>query len=281
MTMEVTFWGTRGSIPVSGEQFARHGGSTTCLEIQLPATDADRPDRLLIDCGTGIVDLGHVRGEEIDDALVLQTHMHWDHVQGFPFFSSFYNPEANFEFWGVDRGGCTLEEVYSDQMTEPTFPIGIETVPANLSFDSIDEQGGVELGDVAIQWTEMQHPSGSSAYRIETDAGVFVFSGDVEVELGCRQQLADFARGADVFLMDAQYFPDEYPSREGFGHSTYEHAVEVATEADVDELYLTHHDPSHDDDRLAKKASLAREHSDGGFSVANARHRLTVQVGGE
>lgn len=283
MTMQVTFWGTRGGVPVSGPGYAKHGGSTTCFEIQLPPSDEDRPDRLIIDCGTGLVELGHRRetAGAIDNALFLQTHMHWDHVQGFPFFTPFFDADASFEFWGVDRGGRSLAEVYAQQMTEPTFPVSIDAIEADLEFISIDEEGVADLGDVRIQWTEVKHPAGSSAFRIEDGENVFVFSGDVEVRKGCFETLIELAEDADVFAMDAQYFPEEYPGRQGFGHSTFTDAVKVAREAGVDRLFLSHHDPRHDDNRLDRKAAMARELAEGEVDVQNARDGLSVAVCGK
>ncbi len=281
MTMEVTFWGSRGGVPVSGEGFARHGGATTCFEIAFPGeAHPERPERILIDCGTGLVQFGQQFDGAFRDGLFLQTHMHWDHIQGFPFFDHFFDPEASFEFWGVDRDGCSIREIYSRQMQQPTFPVQLDILAAEVNFERLPENGEAQVGDVTIAWTEMAHPSGSTAYRIERDGAVFVFSGDVEVQRGCRDRLVEFARGADVFVMDAQYFPEEYDAHEGFGHSTFEDAVGVAEQAGVDSLYLTHHDASHDDDRLDAKAERARELVDG-LPVENARERLTVQVASE
>ena len=209
---------------------------------------------------------------------MLQTHMHWDHVQGFPFFGPFYNPAASVEFWGVDRNGASLAEVYNGQMTQPTFPVGMEVQAADVDFESLPERGERQLGDVVLRWDEQCHPSGSTAYRIEQDGRVFVFSGDVEVRHGGREALEGLAEGADVLVMDAQYFPDEYEKYEGFGHSTCLDAVDVAENCGVDRLYLTHHDPSHDDERLAEKPEIAREATNGGLEVDNARDDLTISL---
>lgn len=277
MTMEITFWGTRGGVPVSGPDFLEHGGRTTCLEIAFSEAHPARPDRIIIDCGTGAVRLGQQRSAaETSELLMLQTHMHWDHVQGFPFFKPFYNPGTSVEFWGVDRNGSSLAEVYDGQMSQPTFPVGMEVQRAEVQFESLPERGERRLGDVVLRWDEQCHPSGSTAYRIEHDGGVFVFSGDVEVAQGGREALEGLADGADVLVMDAQYFPDEYEQYEGFGHSTCLDAVDVAERCGVDRLFLTHHDPSHGDERLAQKPEIALEATSDGLDVANARDDLTI-----
>ncbi len=276
--MQVTFWGTRGGVPVSGDEFARHGGATTCFEIAFASEHPERPERIVIDCGTGLVQLGHHAEKRLRHGLFLQTHMHWDHIQGFPFFNQFYDPEASFEFWGVERDGHSIREVYASQMNQPTFPVQLDAIAAEIGFETLEPTGEARLGDVLVEWTEMAHPSGSTAYRIEHDGGVFVFSGDVEVQRGCRERLVEFARGADVFVMDAQYFLDEYEARRGFGHSTYEDAVEVAQRAEVGAVYMTHHDAGHDDARLDAKVERARDFAAGSVPVANARDQLSVEI---
>lgn len=276
--MKLRFWGTRGSVPVSGDEFAGHGGCTTCIEVDVSESGSGAPDRLIIDCGSGLVQLGR-QCPDVSSALFLQTHMHWDHIQGFPFFAPLHNPAAAFDFWAVPRSGQRLRKVFCDQMAEPTFPIGLDALSAQLNFEDIDERGERHLGDLTVKWAEMCHPFGCTAYRIEHDDQVFVFSGDVEIQQGCRCSLVDIARGADVFVMDAQYFPAEYEGREGFGHSTPQHAVEVAVAAGVERLVMTHHDPSHDDTKLQQKLACARREAAGRVVVDNAADGLVVDVG--
>lgn len=277
--MRVTLWGTRGSIPVSGPRFVRHGGSTTCLSI-----DFDRPEtkcgptRIVIDCGTGIAELGKVRGG-FEDTLVLQTHLHWDHVQGFPFFGPLFDRTACFRFFARERDGESMRDVLDAQMSRPTFPVGLEVLPAQLAFESIDAAGSSSLGESRVSWAEMDHPSGSTAFRVDADGASFVFSGDVEAACGCSDALVELARSADLLVMDSQYFPDEYATRRGWGHSTPLDAVEIAVAAGVSRLVMTHHDPTHDDERLEAKLALARQHAAGsGLLVDNAYDRMTIEL---
>lgn len=273
--MKVTFWGTRGSIPVSGAQFVEHGGATTCLEVQCGE------QRLIIDAGSGLAQLGRTCGFSMARAHFYHTHMHWDHVQGFPFCGSLFNPAARFDLHAVPREGSTLEQVLREQMTRPTFPITLDMIPATLRFHDLPTRGSAQHGDVCIEWIEVCHPSGSSAFRITHQHRSVVFTGDVEVRQGCKQALIDFARGADVLIMDAQYFEHEYASRQGFGHSTPEDAVEVAIAASIPQLVLTHHDPSHDDLTLTRKLhharSLARAAA-AALEVRNACDHLTLTL---
>jgi phosphoribosyl 1,2-cyclic phosphodiesterase len=277
-TMDITFWGTRGSVPVSGAQHARHGGATTCIEIEI-ADERVEYDRVIIDCGTGVVDLGREMGAVESRALLLQTHMHWDHVQGFPFFAPLFSGEARLDFWSVDRDGRSLRDVLDEQMSQPTFPIGLADLPAGLRFDQLPAAGSRSVGPLQVRWAEMSHPSGSTAWRLDHNSSSVVFSGDVEVSDGSGDELTDFADGADVLIMDAQYTDAEYAERRGWGHSTARQAVDVAVAAGVDHLILTHHDPTHDDSALDAKQNRARRYADGRVIVDNAHDRLQITVG--
>lgn len=273
--MKITLWGTRGSVPVSGAAFMRHGGSTTCLSI-----DCEAAPLIMIDGGTGIAGALAAGPQHEKRTLFLQTHLHWDHVQGFPFFGGLFDPNARFDFWSVDRDGESFRQVLDRQMSRPTFPIGLDVLPSELVFHSIVPQGRRDVGGLAIRWAEMTHPSGSTAYRIDHLGQSFVFSGDVEVQGGSREALTELARGADVLVMDAQYFPEEYETRAGWGHSTPADAVDVALAAGVGRLIMTHHDPSHDDARLEEKLRLGRELARGSSLVVdNAYDRMTIQLG--
>jgi phosphoribosyl 1,2-cyclic phosphodiesterase len=281
--MNITLWGTRGSVPVSGPRFMRHGGSTTCLSIDVTEASATTPRRVVIDCGTGLAELGKRAASDWRDVLMLQTHLHWDHVQGFPFFGPLFDPTASFRFLSVDRDGETLRQVLDAQMSKPTFPVGLDVLPSSLTFDTIAPIGDEQLGELQLRWAEMSHPSGSTAWRLDHRDASFVFSGDVEIGQPAgpsRQALIELARDADVLVMDAQYFPDEYENRVGWGHSTPLDAVGTAIDAGVQHLILTHHDPSHDDDRLEAKLALARERARGtGLTVDNAYDGMTLALG--
>lgn len=294
--MDLIFWGTRGSVPVSGPQFLRYGGATMSIEVRLhgaseqtpdqtPDQTPQTPERVVFDCGTGLAEMGKRYGLACNGGLILQTHMHWDHIQGFPFFASLFNPKASFDLWAVPREGRSFKQVLGGQMCRPTFPVGLEIVPASLNFEDLPEKGSRVLGALRLSWIELWHPGGGTAYRLDYGGSSLVFTGDVEVAQGCRERLVEFARGADVLVMDAQYFPEEYESRQGFGHSTVLDAVDVARRAQVGRLLMTHHDPTHDDHRLEEKLALARGSHlmkggrSQGLMIDNAYDGLRVAVG--
>jgi ribonuclease BN (tRNA processing enzyme) len=153
-------------------------------------------------------------------------------------------------------------------------------LPAQLSFQSVPTYGTQRFGELSLRWAEMTHPSGSTAWRFDYRGASFVFSGDCEVRdeiEPCHTALVELAQGADVLLMDAQYFDDEYTQRKGWGHSTLSDAVSVAQSAGVRRLLLTHHDPSHDDERLDLKAELAQRMAPN-LNVQNAHDGLVVEL---
>ncbi len=283
--LKIICWGSRGSIPVSGPGYARHGGATTCLEIRPINDDGDDgASPILIDCGSGLAEFARRSGSGCRSALFLQTHMHWDHLQGFPFFSPLFNGEANFRFLSARREGRSLQEALSAQMSRPFFPVALGDLGAELRFETIPASGSREIDGGAVYWAEMCHPSGSTAYRIDCGERSVVFSGDVEVQLGGRDELIELSEGADLLIMDAQYLPDEYDARRGFGHSTPVDAVDVAIAAGVKQLLMTHHDPNHDDRRLDEKLKIAKEYAARrgalDLEVGNARDGLEILLGG-
>lgn len=276
-----TVWGSRGSIPVSGSQFHRYGGATTCLELSLQDAKGDTPSRILIDCGTGLTELGKEWGDRDNKILLLQTHMHWDHIQGFPFFRPLFNPNTDLTLWSAPREGHTFQGQLSQQMCRPAFPVGLDILPAQLNFVDLPTEGKNQLGDVTITWVDVDHPSGNTAYSIDYHGFRVVFTGDVEIPQSptSREQLLVLAENADLLIMDAQYLPSEYPSRKGFGHSTPEDAVTLAQEAGVKQLLLTHHDPGHTDAQLDGKQALAQQLAVGSkLAVANAYDRLSINL---
>ena len=276
--LQVIVWGSRGSIPVSGSSFHRHGGATTCIEIIPQNPSEETPSRIIIDCGTGLTELGKNWEDRTAEALILQTHMHWDHIQGFPFFAPLFNPAGEFQLWAVPRDELSFHEVLSQQMKRPTFPIGLDILPANLTFKDLPQKGDIQLGDLEIKWTEVSHPSGTTAYRINYKGTSVVFSGDLEIQQGSRETFTHFANKTDLLIMDAQYFPEEYQSKKGFGHSTLEDAVEVAKNASVKHLLMTHHDPTDDDKKLDKKRAFAKKIAPENMHINNAYDGLQVDV---
>ena len=261
--MEVRFWGVRGSVAASGSQVARIGGNTSCVEV------VSQDHRLILDAGTGLRGLGDelARTGKPLKATLLFSHLHWDHVQGFPFFGPAYNPASELTLYGPGvRGEGDLRTVLSRQMEPPNFPVLLSAMRAKMTFDTARPGQQFEVGPFVIRPFQVPHPNGCLGYRIEADGKSFVYMTDVEVSLGAlSSEIHSAIAGADALCLDAQYTPDEYqgavgPPRKGWGHSTMIDAAKIAFAAQVRRLFLFHHDPAHNDDQVEMMAEDARSY---------------------
>ncbi len=258
--MEVRFWGVRGSVAVSGQHVARTGGNTSCIEV------TSQGERLILDAGTGVRGLGEsLLPYGPTRATILFSHLHWDHVQGFPFFAPAYRPDTKLTLYGPgENGDAVLRDVLSKQMSPPTFPVPLAAMRAQLSFAAAKPRSVIEAGPFTITPFEVPHPQGCLSYRIEADGAVFVYMTDVELDVAHQPPLRPFREGADALALDAQYTPDEYngvvgPPKKGWGHSTMMDAAKVAAAANVGRLFLFHHDPAHNDDFVEGMRDEARQ----------------------
>ena len=224
--MNVRFWGVRGSVAVSGAPFVHTGGNTTCLEIEHEGT------RLIIDGGTGLQALGQHIGSPTD-ATLLFTHVHWDHIQGVPFFSPLFHPGSNITMAGIRSSWGSLRDALDAQMKPPQFPIGIDAFNAQMTFEDIDADHPFDVGPFKVTAALMDHPDGVLVYRIEAGGKSVVFATDVEHGPKLDPRLLRFSEGCDLLIHDAQYTEREYlgedgPARKGWGHSTWNQAVATA-----------------------------------------------------
>lgn len=257
--MIVKFYGTRGSIPVCDPAFGVFGGNTTCIAILRKKTSRVA----IIDAGTGIRNLGR----DISSGAIQQevinigfTHFHWDHIQGFPFFSPAYNPrqKINVIALGKNRGIEDLKTIFEMQMQSAYFPVQLEKMGAQFTFMAPDEEHFIasdeeemlDFYDGNVFTLRLNHPGGSYGYRIERDGKVLVICTDLEHGDQIDASVVAFAQGADLLVHEAQYTTEELATHQGWGHSSYEQAIQVAEQAGVKQLVMTHHDPDHDDQFL-------------------------------
>jgi len=245
--VELHVHGVRGSTPVSGPAFARYGGHTSCFSIRLGPAEL-----LIVDCGTGLLSLQeelHALG--MTDGLhatVLLTHFHWDHIQGLPFFGPVYDSSARFHIIASSPDDMTIEEALEGAIRPPWFPLGFSDWPAEFTFEELSEEP-LSIGGLKVRSTALLHPGGVQAYRIEHGDRSIVLATDVQAgDAEADRELRSLARNASVLIHDAQYTAEEWSgAHEGWGHSTWEHAVAVAHDAGVERLILTSHDPSRSD----------------------------------
>lgn len=254
--MELEFWGTRGTFPVSGRKKAGCGGNTACASLSVSPTEL-----VIIDAGTGLRNLGRKimerSGEERLDLNLLLTHFHLDHVMGLPFFEPLYSDRATVTFY-ADEEPEETERLLAALMNGRLFPLDFSELRSKRHFKKLPA-GRLRLGGVEVSHRALNHPQGSVAYRLDSGSGSVVFATDTEHPFkGMDEALAAFSRDADHFVYDATFTPEEYEDgRRGWGHSTWEAGVRLAEAAGVRRLHLSHHNPDHDDrevDGLVRRA---------------------------
>jgi phosphoribosyl 1,2-cyclic phosphodiesterase len=256
--MKVKFYGVRGSTPVCGREFQRYGGNTTCLRVT-----RETANRIfIIDAGTGIRNLGkdlvaqHYKQELINISF---THFHMDHIQGFPFFAPAYDPNQRIgiHVMGKERKIKNVKDIFSTQMQQEYFPVQLDAMGAQFEFPNLgDEETFYGAHVTAVPQFHKFH-GGSYGLRVEDASGTLVVCTDVEHINGIDDGIIKLAQNADLLVHDGQYTEEEYKKYKGWGHSTWNQAVEVAIRANVKKLIITHHDPDHDDaflDRMEEES---------------------------
>ena len=275
----VRFWGVRGSIATPGPSTLIYGGNTACIEVRADG------QLIILDAGTGIRPLGLQLAEEFKDVplslTLLITHTHWDHIQGLPFFDAAYNPRNRLRIIGYEGARASLLAALSGQMESPYFPVGWQQLPGYIVLQELKQQQ-FKIGPITVETIYLNHPGICVGYRLQTSAGVIAYLPDNEpfqrykfhaepaaqvpgqteiLEFARRmdQKLINFIRGADVLIIDAQYDATEYQTRAGWGHGCVDDVVALALHANVKRLFLFHHDPAHDDAKVASMAEWARQ----------------------
>ena len=257
--MRIKFWGVRGSIASPGPETAGVGGNTSCVEVCCGST------RFILDAGTGVRRLGDsLLTEGPLDATVLLSHLHWDHIQGLPFFVPAYLPTTKLQIVGSGGGVASLRDVLESQMTAPVFPVRLDELGAQLSLREVRGGDSFHVGEARVRTARLNHPGGVLAYRIDYDGRSVVYATDTEHYACVDPALRTLAEGADVLIYDSQYTPEEYRgdagrSRVGWGHSTYVAGAELARAAGVGQYVLYHHDPQRNDAGVAEVERRARE----------------------
>ena len=293
--LTVRFWGTRGSIPTPGRHMEKYGGNTTCVELRHGGTS------IVLDAGSGIRPMGAAwmqesAGEPIH-AHLLFTHLHWDHIQGFPFFAPGYRKGNTFTVYGEQRTDGGIRELLSGQMHGAYFPVPLAAMQAELTFR--DTTPEFKIDGITVRTARLPHPGGCLGYRLEADDSVFVFATDSELDLAAQNKdevkadhaaprqyepaLLEFFRGANLLVIDCQYTDDEYPTYRGWGHNSVATVVDLCAQARPDAVALFHHDPQSSDEKVSAMADDAGRRLEGagvaGTLVFAARERLAMKVG--
>ena len=259
---QVQFWGVRGSIACPGKDTVRYGGNTPCVEMRVGT------ERLIFDAGTGIRLLGEqmvMESRQNHTGHIFFSHSHWDHIQGFPFFSPAFMVGNCFDIYGGLTGnGISIQERLNTQMMDPNFPVPLKIMGAEMSFHNLAIGEVVNIGKVAVTSAPLNHPGGATGYRVNYSDRSAAYVTDTEHRLGeLDADVLKLIQGVDLFIYDCTYTDAEYSnaanSKIGWGHSTWQEGVRLAAAAGVKELVIFHHDPSHDDQFMDEIARSAKE----------------------
>lgn len=269
--MRLILLGVRGSTPAPGPDFVRYGGHTSCVAV-VP-DGADLPT-LVLDAGTGLRDLTPRLGGAPYRGSILVSHLHWDHVQGLPFFVAGDRPDAEVTLYVPAQNGRTGRDLLAASMAPPNFPITPEGLQGAWSFQSLDT-GYHSIEGFRIRATEVKHKGGRTfGYRISDDSGSVAYIPDHVISAGVSNEVRDLIHDVDVMLHDAQFVESERRWADAYAHSTVDDAVELARECGVRTLVLFHHGPARTDDALDEIAATYA----GSTSVIVARQGSEIDV---
>jgi phosphoribosyl 1,2-cyclic phosphodiesterase len=260
--MRLTFLGVRGSTPAPGADFVRYGGHTSCVAI---ARDADSEPVLALDAGTGLRALTALLAPSAFNGSMLISHLHWDHVQGIPFFAAGDRPDARVDVHVPAESGLSGRDLVAKFMSPPSFPITPEGLKGTWTFTAIDPVPFTADGFEVVPF-EVAHKGGRTfGYRVSDDSGSIAYVPDHAPAAGISDAAVAALEGVDVLIHDAQFLDHERPRAVDYGHATVNEAIALAQQASAGTLVLFHHGPHRTDVALDQ---IAAEFSHGGFVVA-------------
>lgn len=271
----VTFHGVRGSTPCHGPSTVRYGGNTSCVSIQVPGENP-----IVCDMGTGLRYFGEQWQQSgrpfVGTALL--THLHWDHVQGIPFFPPIFDASTEVDVYGpVQEDGVTLQDAMKAVVKPPTFPVGLDILPGRYRFHDV-LNADFATGSVSVKSRVVPHIGPTVGYRVEWAGKVITYISDhqqnYDGSFGITNEVRELAEGADLLIHDSQYTAEEFRQKYYWGHCTPEFAMSIARSCGVRRLALFHHDPTRTDDALDSLASCGSA----GVEVFAARENQTVVV---
>lgn len=248
--LTVRFLGVRGSIATPG---MAAGGNTACVEVVAGDT------RIILDAGTGLRALGNERmASGIRHSTILLSHLHWDHVAGLQFFTPVYVPGHRVEIASGPNGVMSHDAAIRSLFKAPFFPVDFDDLGGTVITRGLHANDRFTIGDITVTMARLNHPDPVYGYRLDCGDQSIVYATDTEHFACVDPTLEKLAAGADILIYDAQYTPEEYPSKVGWGHSTWEAGADLARAAGVPQLVLFHHDPMRTDAQLDALEAAAR-----------------------
>lgn len=270
-TSYIKFWGTRGSSPVSGSKYLQYGGNTSCLEIR------DKDLLVIVDAGSGIRELGeHLQVNSSKPLPILLSHTHWDHIIGFPFFGPAYDPKQQLDIYSPIGYQKEAETLFHDMLAYGYFPIRLEEMRSKLEFKELRDSSTLQFNSIKISCHYANHPGPTLCFKFTTPNKTIGYVTDNELLIGYHgdpmtiskehplfdqhMSLLRFLEDCDVIIHEAQYLPQEYIFKAGWGHSCVPNVIAFLRHLPrCREWIVTHHDPKHTDEDLMKKAQLQQD----------------------
>ena len=270
----VTFWGVRGTLAAPGDQFRRTGGNTICAEVRCG-------NRVIIfDSGTGVRELGSrlVEQRGVRRLDLMFTHVHYDHVEGLPFFAPFFSPDFRIDVWmGALDGAGGTEDAVRGLMRRPYFPVGPEVFSARVRYRRVERDQRLDLGQgILVSTAPLNHPGGATGYRIDYEGRSFAFVTDTEHLPGSTDgSVLRLIEGVDVFAYDASFTDEELSDFAGYGHSTWQEGLRLREKASAGAFLAIHHMPFRTDEEVDEiERAIRRVHPQSGC----AREGMTLRL---
>jgi phosphoribosyl 1,2-cyclic phosphodiesterase len=259
--IRVLFNGVRGSTPCAGDAYARYGGHSSCV-----AVESDGQPPVVFDLGTGLRPYGLTHDGDFHGSVLL-THLHWDHVQGLPFFTPLHREASTLDIYGPRQAEGQLGDVFTQMMQPPFFPIRPDQLAGAVRFHDTGDDD-FPIGDAKVRSRWVRHVGPTLGFRVDLHGVSVAYIPDHGP--GCcpddpddyvPQEMLELCDGVDLLIHDAQHTHDEYGPKRHWGHCTIEYAVHVARESGARKLALFHHDPQHGDDQLDEIWRAAQDHA--------------------
>jgi phosphoribosyl 1,2-cyclic phosphodiesterase len=274
--VKVKFWGVRGSIPSPGQKTAIYGGNTPCIQV------ISGKEVIVLDAGTGIRELGYRLARTKNKKIhILLSHLHWDHIQGLPFFKPILDDKTEIYIYGPYATRKPISKFVMLQFQSPYSPLSKDLSFESLRFNGIVPGRSFCIGETTIETIFVNHPDKTLCYKLTRNRKTVVYTGDNELEGCAPNQFVDFIKGANLLVADAQYTEQEYKQYKGWGHSSVKSVLRLAADAYIKNLVLFHHDVNHSDGHLEKMEKdavrLAKTLSKN-LRVCSAREKMTIEL---